>query len=155
MNILIVGNVLKDVYLNLDDRTEKIETDRHHVKWLNLSFDASEHHFFNRSSNLGGATVSLEVLTKLGLDATINNSNLKFTEDGLPSDQPTETYRYILLEDSKPCYLVPTSYKTTTFVPPAEAYDYLYVDRSAELDQATASQIAAYLDISPNTKLVL
>ena len=155
MAILIVGNVIKDVYLNLDTRTEKFESDKHDINWLDLSFNASEHHFFNRSSNLGGATVSLEVLTKLGLTATINNSDVKLTEDGFTSNTPTETYRYIMLADDKPCYFVPTAYKTTTFTPPAEAYDYLYVDRSAELDQAAASRIAAYLDVSPSTKLIL
>lgn len=155
MTILIVGNIIKDVYLNLDTRTEKFESDKHDVNWLDLSFNASEHHFFNRSSNLGGATVSLEVLTKLGLTAMINNSDIKLTEDGFTSNIPAETYRYIMLADDKPCYFVPTAYKTTTFTPPAEAFDYLYVDRSAELDQAAASRIAAYLDISSNTKLIL
>ena len=28
MSILIVGNILKDVYLNLDTRTEHLETDK-------------------------------------------------------------------------------------------------------------------------------
>ena len=155
MAILIVGNVIKDVYLNLDTRTEKFESDKHDTNWLDLSFNASEHHFFNRSSNLGGATVSLEVLTKLGLTAMINNSDIKLTEDGFASSTSAETYRYIMLADDKPCYFVPTAYKTTTFTPPAEAYDYLYIDRSAELDQTAASRITAYLDVSPSTKLIL
>lgn len=28
MNILVVGNVIKDIYLNLDSRTENFETDK-------------------------------------------------------------------------------------------------------------------------------
>ena len=155
MSILIVGNVIKDVYLNLDDRNEKFETDKHHTKWLNLSFNASEHHFWGRSSNLGGATVSLEVLTKLGLESTINNTDLKLTEDGPSTDQPIDTYRYIILADEKPCYFVPTSYKNTNFTPPTNPYDYLYIDRSAELDQTATNRIKAYLDVSTKTKLVL
>ncbi|MBR3115718.1 fructose-bisphosphate aldolase class I [Candidatus Saccharibacteria bacterium] len=155
MSILIVGNVLKDVYLNLDSRSEHLETDKHGTQWLDLSFNASQHHFYNRSSNLGGATVSLEVLTNLGLEASINGSSLHFTADGLINNQPTETYRYIMLADDKPCYLVPTSYRTTHFTPPAESYDYLYIDRSAELDQTAASRIVTYLEISQNTKLIL
>ena len=150
-----MGNVLKDVYLNLDSRAEHLETDRNNTKWLDLSFNASEHHFYNRSSNLGGATVTLEVLHNLGLEAAVNGSTLHFTEDGPVTSDLTETYRYILLADDKPCYLVPTAYATTRFTPPAEAYDYLYVDRSAELDQASANRINAYLDISRNTKLIL
>ena len=155
MSIIIVGNVLKDVYLNLDSRSEHLETDKDNIKWLDLSFNASQHHFYNRSSNLGGATVTLEVLTKLGLEAAINGSNLHFTEDGPVTNQPTETYRYIILADDKPCYFVPTSYRITHFSPPAESCDYLYVDRSAELDQTAASRIKAYLEISQNTKLIL
>ena len=155
MNILIVGNVLKDVYLNLDTRTEKFETDKHDTSWLDLSFDASEHHFFNRDSSLGGAAVSLEVLSKLGLTATITGSSLQLTEDGLSKNDDNVTHRYILIADNGISYLAPTNYQTTTFATPSDAYDYLYVDRSAELDGPAANKIAAYLDISPNTKLIL
>ena len=155
MTILIVGNVLKDIYLNLDSRTENFEHDQNDVKWLDLAFNASEHHFFNRSSNLGGAAVSLEVLSKLGLTATVNGSDLQYAEDGLISSQPAEAYRYILLADDKPCYFVPTNRKITTITTPTDAYDYLYIDRSAKLSSKEVSQINAYLDISPHTKLIL
>ena len=81
MNILVVGNVIKDVYLNLDSRTENFETDKNHIKWLNLAFNAEEHFFFNRNSNYGGAAVTLEVLSRLNLPAIITNSDLKMTDD--------------------------------------------------------------------------
>ena len=155
MSILIVGNVIKDVYLNLDNRTETFETDKNSTKWLNLSFDASEHRFFNRSSNLGGASISFEVLTKLGLDASISGSNLKSTPEGLINDQPIETHRYIMLAEDKPCYFVPTSYQNTDFQSPDEAYDYLFIDRSAELSQTATNAINTYLDTFPDTKLIL
>ena len=155
MTILIVGNVIKDVYLNLDNRTESFETDKHDTKWLNLSFNNSEHRFFNRSSNLGGASISLEVLTKLSLTATINNSDLKFTPEGPVTNQSVETHRYIILADDKPTYFVPTSYRITPFTPPTEPCDFLFIDRSAELNQSSANKIHAYLDISTNTKLIL
>ena len=45
MNILVVGNILKDVYLNIDTRKENLETDSRNIKWLDVSFDASEHRF--------------------------------------------------------------------------------------------------------------
>ena len=67
MNILVVGNILKDVYLNIDTRKENLETDSRNIKWLDVSFDASEHRFFNRESSLGGAAITLEVLEKWGL----------------------------------------------------------------------------------------
>lgn len=156
MNILVVGNVLKDVYLNIDSRSERLETDKNHTQWLDISFDASEHHFFNRNSSLGGAAISLEVLQKMGLSTAISGSNLHLESDEFaPMAAPAETYRYILIADGKTSYFVPSEYKTTNFAPPAEPVDYLYVDRSAELTADAAAKIHAYLDISQNTKLIL
>ena len=154
MNILIVGNILNDIYLNLDSRTEKFETDKNNTKWLDISFDASEHHYFNRESSLSGSAVTLEVMTKMGLSATINDSDLNFNSD-TPSNIPAETCRYILISEGNVSYLTPTTLKTTNFVAPSEAYDYLYIDRSAELNQTAINTISAYLDISPQTKLVV
>ena len=155
MHILIVGNCLKDVYLNLDDRTEKFETDKNETKWLNLAFNASEHHFFNRESNLGGAAVTMETLTKLGLEATINNSDLKVEPEGLTSNQPAETYRYIFISDDQPCYFVPTLHAPTIFQTPTDFYDYVYIDRSALLNEDSLKQINSYLRLSTNTRLVI
>ena len=81
MNILIVGNVLKDVYLDLDNRTENLETDQHGTEWLNLAFNASEHHFFNRNSNFGGAAVSLEVFQKMGISSSISDSDFNLSDN--------------------------------------------------------------------------
>ena len=155
MSILIVGNVLKDVYLNLDSRTEHFETDKHGTKWLNLSFDASEHQFFNRNSSFGGAAISLEVLSKLGLESTISGSNLNFTDDGPTTNDPASTYRYLLIAETGVTYLTPTTHTTTKFTPPSYIYDYIYIDRSAHINSTTASKISTYLDISSNTKLVI
>lgn len=155
MDILVVGNVLKDVYLNLDDRTEHFERDKNNTNWLDLAFNASEHHFFSRESSLGGAAVTLEVLSKLGLQALISDSDLKYEPDGLTYSQPAETYRYILVSNGQPCYFTPTTHKATTFATPGDAYDYLYIDRSAKIDHPTAQKIISYLEISRNTKLIL
>lgn len=155
MNILIVGSILNDVYLNLDSRTEQFETDKHGVKWLDLGFNTSEHHFFHQNTSLGGSAVTLEVLTKLGLTATISHSDLKFTPDGPVFTTPVESSRYILVSDGGISYLVPSAFQATTFDPPAEAVDYLYIDRSALLDSTAIAKISAYLDLSPNTKLIL
>ena len=154
MSILIVGNVTKDVYLNLDTRTEFFETDKTGTKWLNLAFNASEHSYFSREASLGGAAVTLEVLQKLGLASTITGSNLNF-DQGETIESSANTYRYIMITDGQPCYLAPTVHHTTIFDTPAEPYDYLYIDRSANLDDAAIAKINAYLDVSPNTKLVL
>ena len=155
MSILIVGNVLKDVYLNLDTRTEDFETDQYNTKWLNVGFNTSEHHFFNRNSSLGGAAVSFEVLSKMNLPASVTDSDLSLSNDGLITRSPVNIHRYILIADSQISYLVPSENRITTFSPPSESYDYLYIDRSANLDIEALKKINTYLDISQKTKLVL
>ncbi|MBR3052361.1 fructose-bisphosphate aldolase class I [Candidatus Saccharibacteria bacterium] len=60
-----------------------------------------------------------------------------------------------MLADDQPCYFVPSSVAVTTFDIPPDPYDYLYVDRSALLGADAASQITAYLDVSPQTKLIV
>lgn len=155
MNILIVGNVLKDVYLSLDSRTEPFETDKNNVKWLDFSFDTSEHHFFRRSGTFGGAAVSLEVLQKMGLAAGIIDSDFTFDDEGAKTSTPAGVYRYILTSDDSVSYLVPSELKRTNFVEPSVAPDYLYVDRSAFIDESSAKAIREYLDANMSTALIL
>lgn len=155
MNILVVGSILKDVYLNLDTRTEHLESDSHGTEWLDLGFNASEHHFYNRISSLSGAAVSLEVLSKLGHSTTIAGSSLHLTPDGLSHVTSVLPHRYILIANEHPCYLTPSVYQTTEFTPPAHPVDYLYIDRSAELSANAAANINAYLDVSRSTRLIL
>ncbi len=147
-----MGNILKDVYLNLDFRTEKLETDRRGAEWLDLCFDASSHHFFHRDSSFGGAAVSLEVLQQLELDAKISDSHLDFSSDD--RSVPASSYRYVLVSETGVSYLTPTDPAPTVFKSPAEAVDYLFIDRSAVLSTPVINQILAYLDLSPKTKLV-
>lgn len=152
MNILIVGNVLKDVYLNLDSRTADFEVDKHNVKWLNVGFNASEHFFYSRHSSLGGAAVTLDVLRKMGIEASISASKLKLEED----EKAVEAafYRYILVSDEGVSYLAPIQTTDSLFASPANPVDYIYVDRSAHLSQKVAEKIASYLDEHKETKFV-
>ena len=155
MHILVVGNVLKDVYLNLDSRTENFERDGDGKEWLDFSFDSSEHHYFSRTSSFGGAAITLEVLQKMGLSADITDTSFHFDETGPVISGPTGTYRYILTSDNGTSYMVPSSPQKTSFTTPTESVDYLYVDRSAYLTPAIVDKIAAYLDYYKKTKLVL
>ena len=154
MSILIVGNVLKDVYLNLDSRSTDFEKDKHNVTWLNVSFNASEHFFYNRHSSLGGAAVSLEVLKKMGIEAKISASDFDLKED---EDKSVEAAfrRYILISDDGVSYLVPTQDVMSAFNTPRKTYDYVFVDRSAHLSQETAERIASYLEDHKDAKFVL
>ena len=155
MNILVVGNVVKDVFLNLNSHTEHLEADKHGIQWLDVGFNSSEHHFFNRNSSLGGAAISLEVLTKMGLQASVSGTDLSTTDGELSSLSPIEIYRYILIADEKVSYFVPSTRKTTDFTAPSTPVDYLYIDRSAELTPETVTRLLAFLDASPATQLIL
>ena len=155
MNILIVGNILRDTYLNLNTRTEKFETDRNNVKWLDFSFDASEHHFFSQNISLGGAAVSLEVFQKMGLSASISNTDLSFLNDNNTEVPDNITSRYILIADETASYIVPDRLKPSVFTPPTSKIDYLYIDRSANLDSENTVKILNYLQENQDTKLVL
>ena len=160
MNILIIGNVIKDVYLNLDSRNEQFETDQHGTTWLDLAFNASEHHYFSRNPSLGGAAVSLEVLEKLGLDTSIYDTTVSFPDDRQSKDtDPTNyranTYRYILITNGQVSYFVPSKFQTTTFTASDTPYDFIYVDRSANLTESSIQELENYLENHPKTKLVL
>jgi len=149
MHILIVGNILKDVYLNLDSRTENFEADKHGTKWLDFSFDAKSHHFFSRHSGFGGATVTLEVLENLGLNARISTSDSS-------DDRPQATaYRYILTSEDNVSYLTPTTFPQTDFFASQNPVDYIFIDRSANLSKLSGDKILAFLDQNPTVKLVL
>ena len=155
MNVLVVGTVLKDVYLNLDSRTENFETDKNHTKWLDLSFDAKEHSFFSRSSSLGGAAVSLEVLQKMGISASVSNSNLHYNSDGFTAHAATDEYRYILTTDGEVSYFSSSNRQKTDFTPPVQSVDWLFIDRSEALSRQTIDKIKAYLSSATSTKLAL
>ena len=155
MKIYVVGSVLKDVYLNLDTQREPLEADQNGTKWLNMGFDTSEHHFFNRTSSYGGAAISLEVLNKMGVSAEVIGSDLRLEEDGLVTDTPAGAYRYILVAEGQVSYLVPDEPAKTAFNAPVEPVEWIFVDRSANLDREGAAGVAAYLDISSTTRLAL
>lgn len=153
MNILVVGNILKDVYLSIDGRTEDLESDQSGVKWLNLAFDAGSHHFFHRASTYGGAAISLEVFTKLGLSASVNG----YPEFGFDAPHPhhIDGYRYILTSDEAVSYLVQSTRENTTFSTPDTLPDYLYIDRSASLTVEEVEKITIFLDQNPTVRLIL
>ena len=143
--ILIVGNILKDIYLRLNERRENLETDQNSIKWLNLGFDNHGHEFFGRESIFSGAAVTKEVLENFGLSATISSE----------TDART-TFRYILAAGDQITYLVPTERHATAFpsdVKSLEGFDWLYVDRSAVLTKDLSERILKALNANPSLKL--
>lgn len=52
--ILIVGNVLKDVYLKLDERQNDFELDENGISWLELGFNGAAHSFLSGQAYMAG-----------------------------------------------------------------------------------------------------
>lgn len=153
--VLIVGNVIKDVYLNLDDRLDKFEVDSAGIPWLDLSFDGSEKHYFKRSSVFAGAAVTLEVLSNFGIDAKISGVDLDIKHGELESTCRCADYRYILCNDDKISYLVPSQRSITKWVTPKSAVDWIFVDRSALASRELVQSILSYLSLSKKTRLAI
>jgi len=155
-NILIVGNITKDIYLALDPTQNNFEIDEHNVPWLDLQFDGSSHRFFRRTSIYGGAAVSLEVFAKFGLSSQISDHDAEFTNGSLvvAPDTPAN-YRYVLSHENHITYFSPQDRLPTRFSPPGSATDCVYIDRSANLTPELAEKILSYLDLATDTKLAI
>lgn len=155
MSILIIGNVLKDVYIKLDDRSNDFETDEHDIDWLNLGFNGEAHKFYHRTSVYGGAAVSLAVLQRLGLQTDILGSRTEI-QDGEISwlDQPDD-YRYIFCHKDKIAYFVPSSRKITSWTTPSSNPDWILIDRSTTASTQLVDELKNFLKFSPTTKLAV
>ena len=154
-SILIVGNVTKDVYLRLDNRVNHFETDQNGVKWLDLSFDNSHFNYYSRVSIYGGASISLEVLSRFGLDASISGTPATFLDGQFVAKDIHTTYRYILCQDENTSHLEPSEEVYTTWQVPTTNPDWIYLDSSAVISPKLATEILDYLNLSRTTKLAL
>ncbi|MBQ8996968.1 fructose-bisphosphate aldolase class I [Candidatus Saccharibacteria bacterium] len=157
--ILIIGNVLKDIYLRLDERKEEIEEDGKGVKWINWGFDGTAHEFFRRTSVFSGAIVTLEVLKKFGIEAEILGDVAKWTEDGIEIDEKkTANYRYILQVGEQISYLSPSEKRATEL--PAElklpaGTELVFVDRSAVWSRELVEKLLKLLEEKKKLKLAV
>ena len=153
--VLIVGNVTKDVYLRLDNRNNNFETDQNGVKWLDFSFNNSFHNYFSRISIYGGASISLEVLSRFGLNASISGTPATFLDGQFIAKDVHTTYRYILCQDDNTSQLVPSEPTYTTWDIPTTNPDWIYLDGSAIISPKLATSICDFLNLSRSTKLAL
>ena len=141
--ILVVGNVLKDTYLQLDERQNQLERDERGVNWLEMGFDGAAWRYFHRTSVLGGAAVSLMTLRQLGVAAE------------LAREEAPVIYRYILSLQDKVSYIVPSSQTVTEWQEPAEVPEWILVDRSAVVAERLVGAIWQYQQEHPEVKLAV
>ena len=156
--ILIIGNVLKDIYLRLDERREEVERDENEIKWLNWGFNGSSHEFFRRTSVYSGAVVTLEVLQKFGIEADIYGEVAKVDKGGVEIDEvKTKDYRYILCAGEQISYLVPSEKQPTEFrateIKPG--YDWVFVDRSANWTAEMVENLSKVLAKNKKVRLAV
>ena len=155
-NILIVGNILKDVYLRLDERQNTFEKDEDKTPWLDLSFDGESHPYFRRTSVYGGAAITLEVFSKFSLKASVIGSKIYFEDNEIIVPEKSSTnYRYILCHGEDISYFVPSERLRTNWEDPQEMIDWIFVDRSASLTPKLVQDIKKYLSFSKNTQLAV
>lgn len=153
--ILIVGNVLKDVYLKLDEQQDGFEADERGINWLDLAFNGESHKFFKRTSVYGGAAVSLSILSQLGIDAAILNSNAELKEGEISWSNDPADYRYILNYKGGITYFVPSQRKATDWSTPKGTPEWILVDRSTQVSKQLVDEIQNFLKFSHGTKLAV
>ena len=154
-NVLIVGNVTKDVYLRYDNRKNNFETDQNGTQWLDLAFNGSAYKYYSRASIFGGAAISLEIFSRFGFNTTISNTPATFLDGQFIAKEIDITYRYMLCQDDNVAYLTPSEKSRTTWKIPDHNPDWIYVDRSATLSPQVAEEILGFVNLSQSTRLAL
>ena len=153
-NVLIIGNIIKDVYLRMDERLNNFEIDAQDTPWLDIGFNGSSHQFFRRTSIYGGATVALEVLNRFDVQARIAGSKLGFVGGEIVTNgQEAHCYRYMLCHGNKIAYLVPNERSETKWVMPRGMVEWLFIDRSAGVNDELVSEIKNFLSMSQHTRV--
>lgn len=153
--VWIVGNILKDVYLRMDEGVNQFEQGED-ASWLDVKFDEQTYPFFRRHSVYGGVAVSLEVLLKFGVDAQIAGAEVQL-DDGqvVPSANTPHEYRYILCRDNDVAYLTATERMETIWQAPQGEVDWILVDRSAKVTAALVQDLKKYLESTRRTRLAV
>lgn len=153
--ILIIGNVLKDVYLKLDNRQNDFEEDAQGISWLDLAFNGAKHGFFKRTAVYGGAAVSMAVLSRLGVEAKILGSQTEFKNGEIAWQDQPDDYRYIFCHEGEITYFVPSSRKVTDWVTPNGTPEWLLIDRSATISARLVDEVKNFIKFSPATKIAV
>ena len=150
-NVIIIGNITKDIYLRMDNRKNQFEADQNNVKWLDFAFNGSSHEYFSRVSIFGGASISLEVLSRFGIESSISNAPAAFLDGQFVAKDSATVYRYILCQDDNVSYIAPSQEPVTTWKAPDQPPSWLYVDRSANISSDLAREILDYLNMHNNS----
>ena len=151
--ILLIGNVIKDVYLAMDENANAFEIDETDTAWLDLAFDGRGYKFYERSSILGGVAVSVDVIQKMGLDAEVMAGIVKMDGGKATAENCDCEYRYILTHNDEICYLTSDERRPAKWEAPKDAIDWLYIGRSVSLTDDLLQKIKSFVSLSKNTRI--
>ena len=145
MNILIIGNVIKDIYLDFDIKL--FEMGREATPWIDVGLDNEAIHFRSRESVLSGATVAQEIFRNFGFTPELSRYE---KEEEIGDD-----YRYVIRAKNKTKFLTSKNVHFSILLEPATPPDWIFVDRSARLRTQTIQNILKYLERNPKIKLAV
>lgn len=153
--VLIIGNLIKDVYLNLNPLKTPTELDQNNHQHIDLAFSGNTINYSSRNSFYGGSAIIAEILTNFSqkptlLDATFDS---KF-ENFIPKKSDPD-YRYILTLDGNISYFSPENRSISTWQVPTIPPDWIFIDFSAHLTPEITNSILGFLNLSTNTKLAV
>lgn len=139
MNILIVGNIIKDIYLDFE--ANLFETDRNQQKVLETTLDEESLFYKNHMTVRSGASIAEEVF---------HNFRIQTEFAGDVADT-----RYIIKSGRSVKYLTSKYARPSVFLKPETAPDWLFIDRSARLNTSNLKQILAWLKMNPGVKVAI
>lgn len=143
-----MGNSIKDVFLKLDERKNRAETDENDTPWINLGFSGQTYEFMRHTAVTAGAAVTKEILTNFGIRSQIIGEG-----QSIPA---VEDYRYILnMDEDKVAYFSSSQRIQTVWREPESVPAWILIDRSAEMTEDLMRSILAYMDKNPKVRLAI
>lgn len=141
MYVLIVGNIIKDTYLELEPKL--FEVGKENRVYLEMELDEEPFYFKSEKNILSGACIIEEILQNFHLTSQIQKTKSHYDID----------HRFLIKCKDKVKYLTSEYCKKTQFYTPVRVPDWIFIDRSARLDVFTIKKIITYLETHKNSHL--
>ncbi|MDR0979548.1 MAG: fructose-bisphosphate aldolase class I [Candidatus Nomurabacteria bacterium] len=129
MRILVVGQSVKDIYLQI---TGDFLRDENNIPHLDLAFDGTERPLLRRTAVKSGSSIAAEVLHRLGHQVDYLDDNFL-------------AHRYIL-NNGENSVVLAGSQEQVFWQQPAEKPDVIYVDNADLLSNSDLQKIAKYAE---------
>lgn len=141
MHVLIVGNIIKDTYLEFEPKL--FEVGKEDRAYLEMELDEEPLHFKSEKNILSGACIIEEIIQNFHLSGQVQKTKSHYDVD----------HRFLIKCKDKVKYLTSEYCKKTQFYAPERVPDWIFIDRSARLDVSTIKKIITYLESHKNNHL--